>query len=133
MLKEMKVTLEELYTGSVKNLTFERHRVCAPCEGKGGKDAKKCDRCKGQGMIQKVVQLGPGFMSSSTQPCDVCRGEGTVYDKKNQCKNCKGEKIVAEKKTIEVPIDQGAPNEHHVTFAGEGNEIVFYFNFNIIS
>jgi len=45
------------------------------------------------------------------------------YDKANQCKNCKGKKIILEKKTIEVPIEQGAPNEHHVTFTGEGDEI----------
>jgi DnaJ-class molecular chaperone len=129
MLKELKVTLEEIYSGAVKNLTFMRHRVCEPCGGKGGKDAKKCDKCKGQGMVQKVVQLGPGFMSSTTAPCDTCRGEGTVYDKKNQCKSCKGEKIVEEKKTIEVPVDAGAPAEHHVTFTGEGNEIVISLKF----
>jgi len=55
--------------------------------------------------------------------CSDCQGEGTCYDKANQCKTCKGKKINLEKKTVEVPIEQGAPNEHHVAFTGEGDEI----------
>lgn len=122
-MKEIKVTLADVYVGKMKNLTYERHKICEACEGKGGKDAKKCSTCKGHGMIEKVVQLGPGFISSSRGVCPDCQGEGMSYDKANQCKNCKGKKIIAEKRTIEVPIEQGAPNEHHVTFTGEGDEI----------
>jgi len=74
-------------------------------------------------MVEKIVQLGPGFISSSRGVCTDCQGEGTCYDKASQCKTCKGKKINIEKKTVEVPIEQGAPNEHHVTFTGEGDEI----------
>jgi DnaJ family protein A protein 2 len=123
ILKELKVKLEDVYVGKMKNLTYDRHKICEGCEGKGGKDAKKCDKCKGHGMVEKVVQLAPGFMTSSRAVCPECRGEGTIYDKGNKCKQCKAEKIIQEKKTIEVPIEQGAPNEHRIAFTGEGNEI----------
>jgi DnaJ family protein A protein 2 len=123
ILKEMKVTLEDIYNGKMKKLTFQRHRNCEACDGKGGKDAKKCGTCKGNGMIEKVVQLGPGFISSSRSVCPECKGEGTTFDKGSKCKVCKGNKIKTEEKTIEVPIEQGAPNEHHVSFSGEGDEI----------
>jgi len=33
-----------------------------------------------------------------------------------------GQKINVEEKTLEVPIEQGAPNDHHVSFSGEGDE-----------
>jgi len=46
-----------------------------------------------------------------------------AYDKANICKSCKGQKIVEEEKTIEVPVESGCPNDHHVSFTGEGNEI----------
>jgi DnaJ family protein A protein 2 len=123
ILKEIKVTLEDLYNGVMKTLKYTRHRTCEPCEGKGGKDAKKCTKCKGQGMIEKVVQLGPGFLSSSRSVCPDCHGEGTVFSKEGVCKVCKGNKINSEEKTIEVPIEQGAPSDHHVTFSSEGDEI----------
>jgi len=123
ILKEIKVTLEEIYSGKMKTITYERHKTCEGCDGKGGKDAKKCTTCKGHGMVEKIVQLGPGFISSQRGICSDCQGEGTCYDKANQCKTCKGKKINLEKKTVEVPIEQGAPAEHHVTFTGEGDEI----------
>jgi DnaJ family protein A protein 2 len=124
LIKNIKVTLEDIYVGKMKDFTYERQKICEGCQGKGGKDAKKCDKCKGQGMIEKVVQLAPGFISSSRGACPDCRGEGTVYDKANQCKNCKGEKHMMEKRTREVPIEQGAPSDHHVIFTGEGHELV---------
>lgn len=122
-VKDLRVTLEDLYIGKMKKVTFQRHRVCEPCEGKGGKDAKKCTTCKGHGVVEKVVQLGPGFISSSRAACHDCRGEGTTFDKNNKCKTCKGQKINVEEKTLEVPIEQGAPNDHLVTFSGEGDEM----------
>jgi len=122
IVKDIKVTLEDIYQGKMKKVTYQRHRVCEGCEGKGGKDAKKCSTCKGSGVVEKVVQLGPGFISSSRAACHDCRGEGTTFDKANKCKVCKGQKINAEEKTLEVPIEQGAPNDHHVSFSGEGDE-----------
>lgn len=123
MVKDIKVTLADIYGGKMKNVTYTRQKTCEPCGGKGGKDAKKCGKCKGHGLIEKIVQLGPGFISSQRAPCPDCGGEGMAYDKANQCKSCKGQKIVEEEKTIEVPVEQGCPNDHHVTFTGEGNEI----------
>jgi len=69
------------------------------------------------------VQLGPGFISSSRGVCHDCQGEGTTFDKANKCKTCKGQKVKIEDKVLEVPIEQGAPSDHHVIFSGEGDEI----------
>lgn len=49
MLKEMKVTLEEVYNGGMKTFRFERYRICEECDGKGGEGVSKCKPCKGQG------------------------------------------------------------------------------------
>jgi len=43
-------------------------------------------------------------------------------DKKDQCKECKGQKVMKETKIIEVAIEVGVPHEHHETFVGEANE-----------
>jgi len=123
IVNEIRVTLEDIYNGKMKKVTFQRQRNCETCDGKGGKDAKKCTTCKGHGMVEKVVQLGPGFLSSSRSVCHDCKGEGTIFDKGNKCKTCKGNKVKTEDKTMEVPIEVGAPSEHHVSFNGEGNEM----------
>jgi len=123
IVKDLVVTLEEVYVGKMKKVTFDRQRNCLECEGKGGKDAKKCTTCKGAGMVDKVVQLAPGFITQTRSHCSTCKGEGTIYEKQNVCKSCKGEKVKRETKTIEVPIEVGAPNECPISFSGEGNEI----------
>jgi len=123
IVKEISVTLEDLCNGGMKHVNVKRHRVCESCEGKGGKDAKKCGKCKGNGMVEKFIQLGPGFMTSTRSVCPDCRGEGMIFDEKKRCRVCKGEKIKQEDKKLEVPIEVGAPNEHHVVFSGEGDEI----------
>jgi DnaJ family protein A protein 2 len=121
-VKEVKVTLEDIYTGRMRKVTFQRQRNCDGCDGKGGKDAKKCTTCRGSGVIEKMVQLAPGFVTSSRSTCHECKGDGTIFGKEDKCKKCKGNKVRTEEKTIEVPIEQGAPSEHHVSFSGEGDE-----------
>jgi DnaJ family protein A protein 2 len=120
---ELNVTLEDLYLGKMKSVSYDRQRNCETCDGKGGQDAKKCKTCKGSGVLEKIVQLAPGFITSARVHCPNCDGEGTTYEKDNKCKTCDGKKIKRETKTLDVPVEQGAPNESHITFSGEGNEI----------
>jgi DnaJ family protein A protein 2 len=122
-IEDLSVTLEELYSGKMKTLSFERQRNCETCDGKGGKDAKTCTTCRGAGVIEKMVQIAPGFITSARATCHACRGEKTIYEKDNKCKTCDGEKVKRETKTIEIPVEQGAPNESAITFSAEGNEI----------
>jgi len=74
-------------------------------------------------VIEKIVQLGPGFLSSSRAPCPDCRGEGMTYAKEDKCKKCDGNCILDEKKTLEVVVEPGIPDAHLVQFHGDGDEV----------
>lgn len=121
-LKEVKVTLEDVYVGKMSKVSVNRSRACAGCNGKGAANVKKCSTCKGHGVVEKVVQIAPGFLSSSRSACHDCRGEGEVADKATTCKECKGNKMISDTKVIEVPIEQGVPDQHQSVFHGEGDE-----------
>ena len=41
---------------------------------KAGKNCVKCTKCKGSGMVVKMVQLGPGMYSQSQSQCGDCKG-----------------------------------------------------------
>jgi len=123
VVKEIKVKLEDVYAGKLLKIPHKKQKVCEECEGKGGKNAKKCTKCKGHGVVEKIVQLGPGFLSSSRAPCPDCNGEGTTYAKEDKCKNCTGKCVLQENKTLEVAIEPGIPNEHMIQFHGDGDEI----------
>jgi DnaJ-class molecular chaperone len=75
-LKDIKVKLEEVYKGKMMSFEHSRKRTCTDCSGKGGANVKSCGTCKGKKMVTKLVQLGPGMYSQSTQHCPECKGEG---------------------------------------------------------
>lgn len=126
MLKQVEVTLEDLYNGKELEFEIERHRICSKCNGVGGSDAsavQTCKSCKGRGMKTVMMQLGPGMYSQRTGPCDDCGGKGETIDDKKKCKTCNGKKIKKEKKTIKCEIDKGAPNGEKYVIHGEADEV----------
>lgn len=118
------VKLEELYNGNVRKLKINRKVVCGKCEGRGGKEGavKRCEPCRGQGVVIQVVQIGPGMITQTQSACRECRGEGEIINPKDRCKGCQGKKLVAEVKPIEVHIDKGMKDGHKITFSGEGDQ-----------
>jgi DnaJ-class molecular chaperone len=62
-LRDLQVSLEDVYEGKMVNLPHTRKRCCVECDGKGGKNANTCGTCKGRKMVQKLIMLGPGMYS----------------------------------------------------------------------
>ena len=124
LTKELKVQLEDVYSGKLIKLSYQRTRICDECSGKGGKNTKKCSDCKGTGISERIIQMGPGSMFLQRSQCDECRGQGIVYAKKDECKGCQGNKIIQESRTIDVSIEPGIPNGHPIKLCGDGNEMV---------
>lgn len=54
--------------------------------------------------------------------CDVCSGSGEITPEGNKCNECKGKKVVNQKKVLEVNIDKGSPDGDKYTFHGEADE-----------
>ena len=122
--KELKITLENAYKGDLIKIPHTCTRVCTGCEGKGGKNEKTCPTCKGRGVVEKLLQLGPGMFQQMRSHCSECGGEGKSVSEKDRCKKCKGEKISQVSKVLEVPIEKGVPEKFVITMHGEGDELV---------
>jgi DnaJ homolog subfamily A member 2 len=123
-VKEVEISLADAYNGCKRDITVDRQRLCSVCNGIGGTDAtavKTCTTCRGQGMVTKMRQMGPGMYSQSTQPCDDCDGAGEIINLEKRCKTCKGKKIKRDKKKIEQEIDKGCPHKEQYTISGEGD------------
>lgn len=54
-LKELDVTLEEIFSGKLIKFKHKRQRNCETCDGKGGSNVEKCGKCKGKGIVVKMV------------------------------------------------------------------------------
>lgn len=120
----LKVSLEELYNGTTKKLSLSRNVLCSKCKGTGSKSGSsgKCSGCQGSGMKVSIRQLGPGMIQQMQHVCPDCKGSGEIINEKDKCTQCKGEKVVQEKKVLEVHVEKGMKHNQKITFAGEADE-----------
>ncbi|CAA0841347.1 Chaperone protein dnaJ 2 [Striga hermonthica] len=120
----LKVSLEDLYLGTTKKLSLSRNVICSKCSGKGSKSgaSMKCSGCQGTGMKVTIRQLGPGMIQQMQHACNECKGTGETINDKDRCPQCKGEKVVQEKKVLEVHVEKGMQNGQKITFPGEADE-----------
>uniref|UniRef100_A0A7S1TPG6 Uncharacterized protein n=1 Tax=Erythrolobus australicus TaxID=1077150 RepID=A0A7S1TPG6_9RHOD len=121
----IKVTLTDLYKGKTAKLAITRHRVCAGCKGKGAASAdavSSCMECGGKGIRVQFRQVGPGMVQQVQSVCASCSGAGEIIPESARCGTCKGQKVVKERKVLEVFIDPGMQDGQRITFAGEADE-----------
>lgn len=123
MSHNLRVSLEELYTGKTSKLSLQKNMLCKGCDGKGGKEGavRSCDACHGSGVRVTIRQMGP-MVQQFQSTCDQCRGEGEIINQKDRCKQCLGRKVVQERKVLEVHIGKGMRNGQQITFTGEGDQ-----------
>ncbi|KAK7095955.1 dnaJ homolog subfamily A member 1-like [Littorina saxatilis] len=124
VVHQLKINLEDMYNGATRKLALQKNVICSKCEGRGGKEGAvtKCTNCRGTGMQVRVQQLGPGMVQQIQSMCHECRGEGECIDPKLRCKTCVGQKIVKERKILEVHIDKGMKDGQQIRFSGEGDQ-----------
>jgi DnaJ family protein A protein 2 len=120
----LKVSLEDLYNGVTKKLSLAKNVLCPKCDGKGSKSGASghCGTCKGSGVRVVVRQIAPGMVQQMQTVCNECRGSGQVISEKDKCGQCHGQKVVQEKKVLEVHIEKGMVNNQKITFQGEADE-----------
>ncbi|KAL9578618.1 MAG: hypothetical protein Q9212_005603 [Teloschistes hypoglaucus] len=119
------VTLEELYKGKSTKFASKKNVICSRCKGKGGKDdakSRECGSCQGRGMQQGLRSVGPGLVTQETVVCRNCQGTGKVYKDKDKCKKCKGERVVEERKVLELYIPRGSKEGDKIVLEGEADQ-----------
>jgi DnaJ family protein A protein 2 len=54
--------------------------------------------------------------------CPDCKGSGETIVEKDRCGQCKGQKVVQDKKLLEVHVEKGMQHGQKITFQGEADE-----------
>lgn len=117
---DLEITLEQAYSGHTAEIQVPRRERCVTCRGTGAKPGaspRKCGKCGGTGQIQHVQSRG--FMTfSRVEPCDRCRGKGTIID--SPCNVCRGAGVVQRSRRISVKVPRGVDASSHLILRGEG-------------
>jgi molecular chaperone DnaJ len=112
----MRVSLEEAYTGSQKTISVPTSVTCDTCHGsgaEGGAEPVTCPTCSGMGK----VRAQQGFFTIE-RTCHQCNGMGQII--KNPCRTCGGQGRMNREKTLSVNIPQGVETGTRIRLAGEG-------------
>ncbi|HPG39164.1 MAG TPA: molecular chaperone DnaJ [bacterium] len=113
----LKLTLEEIFSGTTKKIKIKKHIMCEACKGTGaspGTSHITCQTCHGRG----EVAYRQGFFTV-TQTCQACGGEGKIIEK--PCLECNGEGRKRGDATIEVNIPAGVAEGQYLPVRGAGN------------
>ena len=109
----LELTLEDVFSGTKKEINYIKSKVCGDCEGEGGKEPTVCSHCNGQGHV--VQGNGLAYM------CNSCAGQGSVFTK--ICGSCNGRGTIAGEQKLRVTIPKGVGDGRNLILGGVGNEI----------
>lgn len=113
----IQLRLEDIFSGTTKEIEYTRDDHCNTCAGEGGK-REKCPVCDGIGSISRAFRTPNGNMRVNAL-CQSCSGVGTkVVD---PCHTCHGSGEVPLKQKMMVNIPPGIPNGAALRVDGKGN------------
>jgi molecular chaperone DnaJ len=118
---KVKLTLQEIATGTEKKIKVTKYDTCDTCQGTGAADASSmstCSTCHGSGHVTRLTNTMLGQMQT-TSVCPTCGGEGKTITKK--CSTCYGEGIVQKEEIIKINIPAGVAKGMQMTVGGKGN------------
>ncbi len=112
----LRVSLEDAYSGSQKSISVPTAVSCEICHGTGaesGAEPQTCPTCSGMGK----VRAQQGFFTVE-RTCPTCSGMGQII--KNPCKKCGGAGRVEKDRSLSINIPAGVETGTKIRLAGEG-------------
>ncbi len=118
---KVKLSLEDIATGTEKTIKVSKYVSCSHCHGSGGEGTnatQTCTTCHGSGQVTQVRNTMLGQMQTASI-CPTCRGEGRII--KHKCKHCSGEGVVRGQDEIKFNIPAGVMEGMQLSINGKGN------------
>ncbi|HWH32544.1 MAG TPA: J domain-containing protein [Egibacteraceae bacterium] len=119
-LVDVRLTLDEAFTGVRHDVELTLPRLCEACEGSGaapGGGPVRCEECGGAGAVQQVARSVFGQVLT-TGTCPSCEGLGTRV--LEPCPSCDGQGRREVTETITVDIPPGVDDGTRLRLTGRG-------------
>ena len=117
---KVKLTLEEIDSGTEKKIKVNKYVPCKQCDGTGARSNsyETCPHCRGTGVVTQIQRTILGQMQTQTT-CPHCGGEGRII--KDKCPECHGDGIVKSEEIITINIPAGVSDGMQLSMSGKGN------------
>ncbi len=117
----VEVSLEEVVTGTKREVAFDAIATCGRCRGNGaepGTPIRACETCGGSGQRREVARTAFGQVMR-TAPCETCGGEGKIPE--SPCEECAGRGRTVKQRTFEVDVPAGIESGQRIRVSGAGH------------
>jgi molecular chaperone DnaJ len=118
---QVEVTLDEVLTGTNRDVSFEAVSTCEHCHGNAaepGTPIRTCETCGGAGEIREVSRTVFGQLMRSGA-CPTCGGQGKIPE--TPCEECGGEGRVVRNRTWELEVPPGIESGQRIRVTGAGH------------
>lgn len=120
VLVTVELDLEEVATGSRRDVEVDVAARCDACDGTGsesGSGVVTCPTCGGAGQVRRLVRSAFGQVATA-RPCPAC--EGTGRNLTDPCPTCRGEGRHTIRRTVTVEIPPGVDDGTRLRVSGAG-------------
>lgn len=120
--KWIKLSVNELFHGAIKQIELEKSKPCNVCMGTGTGSKVSCSDCKGTGIIKIEKKIGRGF-GVRTFECSTCKGNGGIGTGSDvPCSTCLGHRKIIYKIKKGIDIPKGIPHNARINVDEDGLE-----------
>jgi DnaJ-class molecular chaperone len=113
IIKQYNITLDDIYNGITKTIKITLKKYCTKC-------FTTCSNCKGSGMIQQIMQIGPMTQIFNIN-CNKCGGAKIMNKHNKDCKDCKGSGTYDVEQNAFMNMPKGFDSNHTI-FEGFGEQ-----------
>lgn len=120
---EMTLSFDEAVFGVEKEFAVSINDTCSHCKGttaEPGHSMKQCERCKGAGQVNQVVNTVFGQIQQATV-CPTCHGRGQVPEK--TCTVCHGKGTQHRRETVKLKVPAGVDDGATIRLSGRGEAV----------
>lgn len=120
---DVQVTMEEVASGSEKEIKYYYFKKCDTCHGDGlkkGSKREECFSCQGRGITEEHQSTGIGIIIT-TVTCYKCQGQGSTIKSDDSCPDCHGSGKKTTEKKVKIKIPQGIRPDEVLCMSGQGN------------
>jgi len=115
------LTLEEIFSGTEKEIKIAHYTTCPECSGRGYPDGEKLEVCPHCGGTGQIRQMQRSIFGTTVRfaPCVTCGGTGQKPTK--VCKNCDGTGRIRTEEKLKIQIPAGISGGQILRLDGKGN------------
>ena len=113
VIKPYNITLDDIYNGISTSIKINVKKYCKKC-------FTTCNICKGTGVIQQLMQIGP-ITQIFESNCNKCNGSKIINKNNKDCNECNGKGTYENENIAYLNMGKGF-DVQHTSFEGLGEQ-----------